>query len=147
MSDLSYFERTRIQMEHAVPLINDLKQVLGEQTVMEALEEVSKLRLDRTQIEAKADFSQMGEMTAMYAAGDALEYDIIASSDDHFDLDVRACRYAQMMEELGGRDFGHLLICSGDFASAKQLGMDLSRTKTRMQGADVCDFRYRSAKS
>ena len=147
MSELTYFERKRIQMEHAVPLINDLKQVLGEQVVMEALEEVSKLRLERTQPRAKADFSQMDSMTAMYAAGDALEYDIIASSDDHFDLDVRVCRYAQMMEELGGRDFGHLLICSEDFSSAKQLGMDLSRTKTRMQGADVCDFRYRRSKS
>jgi len=50
-----------------------------------------------------------------------------------------------MMEELGGRDFGHLLVCRGDFAAAKQIGMKLTRTQTKMQGAPFCDFRYRPA--
>jgi hypothetical protein len=146
MSELTYFEKIRIQMEYAVPLIKDLKEVLGEETVLGALEEASKLRLERTQMQGKTDFSQMNEMVAVYAEGGALKYDVIASSADHFDVDIHACRYAEMMEQLGGRDFGHLLICGGDYIAAKQMGMDLSRTKTRMQGADFCDFRYRSAK-
>ena len=145
MSELTFFDKTRIQMEYVVPLINELKEVLGEETVLDALDKVSKLRLERTDKKEEADFSQMNEMVEIYAAGCALEYDVIASSADLFDVDVHVCRYAEMMEQLGGRDFGHLLICSGDFISAKEMGMDLSRTKTRMQGADSCDFRYRPA--
>ena len=145
MSELTFFDKTRIQMEYVVPLINELKEVLGEETVLDALDKVSKLRLERTDKKEEADFSQMNEMVEIYAAGSALEYDVIASSADLFDVDVHVCRYAEMMEQLGGRDFGHLLICSGDFISAKEMGMDLSRTKTRMQGADSCDFRYRPA--
>lgn len=147
MKDLTYFDTRRIQMEYVVPLINDLKEVLGENTVIEALEKVSKLRVERSEQQQAIDFNQMNGMVEFYAAGDALEYEVIASSADQFDVDVHVCRYAEMMEELGGRDFGHLLICSGDFVSAKEMGLKLSRTKTVMQGAGVCDFRYRPEES
>ncbi len=143
MEDLTFFETRRIQMEYVVPLVNDLKEVLGEEAVLDALEKVSKLRLDRARKQQTIDFTQMGGMVEYYAAGDALEYEVIGSSADQFDLDVHVCRYAEMMEELGGRDFGHLLICSGDFVSAKEMGLDLSRSQTVMQGAGSCDFRYR----
>ena len=89
------------------------------------------------------DMEKMGDMVQVYAEGDALEYEIIASSADRFDMNVNNCRYAEMMQELGGRDFGHLLVCDADFISAKQLGLSLSRTQTCMQGATYCDFRYR----
>ena len=32
-----------------------------------------------------------------------------------------------------------------EYAAAARVGMTLSRTQTRMQGADYCDFRYRAA--
>ena len=51
-----------------------------------------------------------------------------------------------MMDELGGRSFGHLLLCGEDFAAAKQLGMTLERAQTRMQGHSHCDFRYRKGR-
>ena len=143
MEDLTFFETRRIQMEYVVPLINDLKEVLGDEAVLEALEKVSELRLERAEKQQTIDFAEMGGMVDYYAAGDALEYEVIASSADQFDVDVQVCRYAQMMEELGGRDFGHLLICSGDFVSAKEMGLELSRSKTVMQGAGMCDFRYK----
>ena len=39
MSELTYFERRKIQMEYAVPLIRDLQAILGEETILKALEE------------------------------------------------------------------------------------------------------------
>lgn len=87
----------------------------------------------------------MTDSTKMYAAGGAPDYEIIASSATQFDMDVHRCGYAELMDELGGRSFGHLLVCRGDFAAAKRIGMALTRTQTRMQGADFCDFRYRPA--
>ena len=143
MADLTNLERISIQMEAVVPIIRDLQALLGEEAVVEALEERLRRRLEATETKSAPDFSRMAEGTKFFAAGDALEYDIIASSDDTFDMDVKHCRYAEMMERLGARDIGHLLVCGGDFAAAKKIGMELTRTQTRMQGASHCDFRYR----
>ena len=43
MEDLTFFETRRIQMEYVVPLVNDLKEVLGEETVLEALGNKEKI--------------------------------------------------------------------------------------------------------
>ena len=44
---------------------------------------------------------------------------------------------------MGARDIGHLLICNRDYPAAAKIGMNLTRSQTRMQGAGFCDFRYR----
>ncbi len=139
--DLTNLERMRIQMEHAVPLIRDLQRSLGVEAVNDALAR----RAEPTAIApgSKADFQRMRAGTEHFAAGDALGYEIIASDNDSFDMNVTRCGYAQMMDELGARDIGHLLICNMDFPAAAKLGMELKRTQTQMQGAPFCDFRYR----
>ena len=108
-------------------------------------EEINQRRLDRTEQGHNPDFARMSAAVDVFAAGDALDYDLIASSSDRFDIDIRRCGYAEMMEELGGREFGHLLICAADFVDARKQGMDLQRTQTRMQGGSHCDFRYARA--
>ncbi len=79
----------------------------------------------------------------IYAHGGALDYEIIASDSDRFDVNITRCDYTRMMEDLGARDIGHLLICNLDYAVAARAGMDLTRSQTQMQGAAFCDFRYR----
>lgn len=145
MSELTHLERRRIQMEYAVPLVRDLAEILGTDVVKSALEERNRRMEERSRKDREPDFSRMAEGTKLFAAGNALEYEIIANTADSFDMDVHQCRYAEMMEELGGREFGHLLICNGDFAAASAIGMKLNRSQTRMQGAAYCDFRYRPA--
>lgn len=142
MPQLTNFERVKIQMEYVVPLIKDLQEMLGEDVVNAALAERLTRNLDAVDSSKTADFGRMAEGAEFFAAGGALDYEVIASDSDHFDMDVHHCRYAEMMDELGGRDFGHLLVCGGDFAAAKRIGMTLTRTQTRMQGAGHCDFRY-----
>ncbi|MEK9769810.1 MAG: L-2-amino-thiazoline-4-carboxylic acid hydrolase [Betaproteobacteria bacterium] len=147
MSELTYFERRKIQMEYAVPLIRDLQAILGEETILNALQERTRRQIESTPDGEKPDFSRMAEGTKVFAAGDALEYKVIAVDDAAFDMNVYQCLYAEMMESLGGRDIGHHLVCNGDFAAAKRIGMRLDRTQTRMQGANYCDFRYRPSAS
>tara|TARA_Y100000758_G_scaffold26554_1_gene17839 strand:+ start:2655 stop:3101 length:447 start_codon:yes stop_codon:yes gene_type:complete len=146
MTELTNFERVKIQMEYVVPLIKDLQALLGEDTINDALKR--RARESEVSIDSgkQPDFSRMTDGAKMFAEGGALEYDIIASGSDQFDMNVNACQYAEMMEELGGREFGHLLVCNRDFAAAKRIGMTLTRTQTRMEGADYCDFRYRPAR-
>ena len=146
MSDakqLTQFERRRVQMEYVVPLIRDLQRLLGETTVNEALAKRLELEPGEGAPGEKADFSLMETGTRQFAAGDALRYEILASDQDSFAMDVKQCAYARMMEELDARDIGHLLLCNNDFRAAAAIGMELARSETIMQGGARCDFRYR----
>jgi hypothetical protein len=60
----------------------------------------------------------------------------------HFD--VTRCRYAELYERLGMRELGFCLSCSRDeaFARAFNPRLTLRRTRTIMQGAPLCDFRF-----
>ncbi|GIT38911.1 MAG: hypothetical protein Ct9H300mP8_01070 [Gammaproteobacteria bacterium] len=115
MAELTNFERVKIQMEYVVPLIKDLQALLGEDTINDALKR--RARESEVSIDSgkQPDFSRMTDGAKMFAEGGALDYDIIASGDDHFDMDVKRCQYAEMMDELGGREFGHLLVCNRVF--------------------------------
>lgn len=146
MSAMTQFELREAQMRYAVPLIKDLQAILGEDVINDALKERLARKLEETTPAAEADMSRMAKGVEHFAAGEALQYEIIASDADHFAMDVTSCKYAQMMDELGGRAFGHLLLCGEDFAAAKQLGMTLERAQTRMQGHSHCDFRYRKGR-
>jgi len=79
-----------------------------------------------------------------FAAGNALDYDVIKRTPDAFEVNVTACRYAQFYQELGVPELGFLLVCSADFTMADGYDPDvrLTRTQTIMQGASHCDFRY-----
>lgn len=143
-SDLTTLERTRIQMEYAVPLVRDLQRLLGEEAVNEALgRRLEQLTEKVGRPGSEADFAGMEAGTARYARGGALDYEVIASDADRFNLNITRCGYMRMMEDLGARDIGHFLICDLDHPIAARAGMELTRTQTQMQGASFCDFRYR----
>jgi predicted ArsR family transcriptional regulator len=143
--DLTIHERVSIHMEYAVPLIRALQRILGEDVVNDALEE--RMRQDvaasREGPSVDADIGAFEAGIEQYAAGDALEYEVLASDDEHFDIDVTRCGYKDTMERMDALDIGHLLICNLDFAMAERAGLELTRTQTCMQGAAHCDFRYR----
>lgn len=141
---LTALERMQVQMEYAVPLIRDLQRILGADTVNQALaQRIGDQVKAQDAPGSKADFSRMRAGAELFAEGDALDYEIIASDNDSFDMNVTRCGYTAMMEQLDARDIGHLLICNMDYPAAAGLGMDLTRTQTQMQGAAYCDFRYR----
>jgi L-2-amino-thiazoline-4-carboxylic acid hydrolase len=83
-----------------------------------------------------------------FAAGDALDFEVIKQSPDAFQVNVTGCRYAEFYKELGAPELRFLLVCSSDFPMAEGFGPDikLARTQTIMQGADHCDFLYRRIK-
>jgi len=52
------------------------------------------------------------------------------------------CLHARMFRKEMAEDLGYAALCHPDFAVAKKKNLKLTRTKTLMQGDDVCDFRY-----
>ena len=143
-------EQARIQAQVLVPLVKALQAELGEERanaiVRKALGETYR-KLGEQWWEAQGA-RNLGETIAsafrMYAAGGALDYDVLKQSPDAFEMNVTGCRYAQFYKELGAPELGFLFVCSADFAVAEGFGADikLTRTQTIMQGASHCDFRY-----
>jgi L-2-amino-thiazoline-4-carboxylic acid hydrolase len=148
--DIPLIEQVKIQAQVLVPLVKALQAALGEERanaiVRKALGDLYRQYGEkwwRTQ-----GAQNLGEKIAaafeMFAAGDALEYEVVKQAPDAFDVNVTACRYAQFYHKIGVPELGFLLTCSADFAHAEGFGagLQLTRTQTIMQGASHCDFRY-----
>ena len=80
----------------------------------------------------------------MFAAGGALEYEVIKNAPEAFELSVTQCRYAEFYREIGAPELGFLLTCSGDadcfYAEDPGADVRLTVTQTIMQGASHRDF-------
>jgi hypothetical protein len=77
---------------------------------------------------------------------DALEIEMLEQSADRLSFNVVRCRYAEMYRALGMADLGATLSCQRDFSLVEGFSPDiqLTRTQTLMEGAPVCDFRFRN---
>jgi L-2-amino-thiazoline-4-carboxylic acid hydrolase len=148
--DVPIIEQARIQARVLVPLVNALQAELGEERanaiVRKALGDMYRglgERFWRAQ-GTRSLGEKIGSAFVRFADGDALDYQVVKSSDESFEVDVTGCRYAQFYKELGAPELGFLLVCGSDFPMAEGFGPDvkLTRTQTIMQGASHCDFRY-----
>jgi L-2-amino-thiazoline-4-carboxylic acid hydrolase len=144
-------EQVKIQAQVLVPLVRTLQAELGEERA-NALVRKSLGALYRQfgetwwrAQEANEIGEKLGTAFKNFAAGDALDYEVVKQTADTFELNVTGCRYAKFYQELGAPELGFLLTCSADFPFAEGFGSDvqLTRTQTIMQGADHCDFRYK----
>jgi hypothetical protein len=154
MPDIPLIERARIQAQVLVPLLKALQADLGEERanaiVRKALGDLYRQFGEEFWRSRKSQDvgDNMASAFKTFAAGNALDYDVIKRTPDAFEVNVTACRYARFYQELGVPELGFLLVCSADFTMADGYDPDvrLTRTQTIMQGASHCDFRYRRGK-
>jgi hypothetical protein len=148
--DIPLLEQVKIQARTLVPLVQTLRAELGEDRANELVrralgEHYRQLgeRWWRAQ-QARPLGDAMADSFAQFAAGGALDYEVVQQTPAAFDVNVTGCRYAQFFQQLGVPELGFLLVCSSDFALAEGYGgvVQLTRTRTIMQGASHCDFRY-----
>lgn len=148
--EIPVLERAKIQAQMLVPLVKALQAELGEERanaiVRKALGDMFRALGEKFwRAQGPGDLgANMGSAFEKFAAGDALDYDVIRASPDAFEANVTGCRYAQFYKELGVPELGFLLVCSLDFPMAEGFGPEITliRTQTIMQGASHCDFRY-----
>lgn len=148
--DIPLIEQVKIQAQVLIPLVKTLQAELGEERanaiVRKALGELYHKYGEkwwRTQ-GARNLGEKMASAFDMFAAGDALDYEVVKQAPDAFEVNVTGCRYAKFYNEIGAPELGFLLTCSADFRMTEGFGTDvqLTRTQTIMQGASHCDFRY-----
>jgi L-2-amino-thiazoline-4-carboxylic acid hydrolase len=148
--DIPLIEHVKIQAQVLVPLVKTLQEELGQERanaiVRKALGDL--YRKFGEEWWRKQGARDLGEKMASafhtFAAGDALDYEVVKQDPDAFEVNVTGCRYAKFYNEMGAPELGFLLICSSDFSMAEGYGTEvqLTRTQTIMQGASHCDFRY-----
>ncbi len=149
--DVPLIERIRIQAQVLVPLVKTLQAELGEERanalVRKALGKLyRKVGEEWWQSQAERGLGEkMASAFDNFAAGGALDYEVVKKAPDAFEVNVTGCRYAEFYDRIGAPELGFLLVCSSDFAMAEGFGapVRLTRTQTIMQGASHCDFRYR----
>src|SRR6185436_12180025 len=148
--DIPLIEQVKIQARMLVPLVKALQAELGEEranaVVRNALGDLYRKYGEKWwRAQGARSFEQkMAATFGMFAAGGALDFEVVKQAPDAFEVNVTGCRYARFYEEIGAPELGFLLTCSADFAHAQGFGSDveLTRTQTIMQGASHCDFRY-----
>jgi hypothetical protein len=74
----------------------------------------------------------------------AIQTEVLEQTRKKFTFNVFRCRYAEMYQHLGIPELGKMLSCDRDFAFIKGFNpnIQLCRTQTIMEGADICDFRF-----
>ena len=143
-------EQVKIQAQVLVPLVEALQAELGAERanaiVRKALGELYRKFGDEfwRGRESNDVGTNMASAFRGFAAGKALDYEVLRQAPDAFELNVTRCRYAEFYKALGVPELGFLLACGADFDLVKGYGSDvqLTRTQTIMQGATHCDFRY-----
>ncbi len=146
---LPYIERVKIQAEILMPLYRRLKTEIGPSRARELLKEAvdefaTGLGRSIARIEGAHSLDKLRNAVPMFTARDAIEIEPMEQSDTVMAFNVRRCRYAELFDELGDREFGRLMVCGIDPPMTAGIGPDLKleRTQTMMEGADHCDFRW-----
>ena len=123
--DIPLIEQVKIQAQVLVPLVKALQAELGEERanaiVRKALGNLYRRYGEkwwRTQ-GARDLGEKMASAFDMFAAGDALDYEVVKQAADTFEINVTQCRYAKFYHEIGAPELGFLLTCSADFPMAE----------------------------
>ncbi len=142
---LTPFERITQAVQAQIPLVRAMERELGRErahaVVREALDTAN-----RRAVSARGSLLDIPTLAAEFAGfgeGVRYEFETTEKTDTVLRNRVTHCDYAEFMEQIGARDLGTLLICDSDYAMADELGLELTRTKTCMNGDGECDFCYR----
>jgi len=141
--------RREVEARILAPMLDAMGEAFGRERVVQVMRDTIT-RIARKQGSELA--GHMGGITLQHFAeslkhwtrDDALEIDVVEQTEEVFSFNVTRCRYAELYEKLGIRELGTALSCARDYALIEGFnpGVTLKRTRTIMEGAPHCDFRY-----
>ena len=147
---ITHLKRREVQAPIVSSLINAFADKIGYNGAIEITKEVvredailsGKTLAEEYSGNSIAELSKI--VKEVWAEDDAFEIKIIKETDKELFFDISYCGYAQIYEKLGVKSLGCTLSCIRDFYFLEGFNpkITLKRTKTIMEGADCCDFRY-----
>jgi hypothetical protein len=147
---ITHLQRRKIEGRVLIPFIEACQERFGEAATRDLiLTTVGRLAVRDGEQWAQhfgdglAALQRVAE--GVWAAGGAMDVDIVQRTEDRLDFNVTRCGYAAFYQELGLADIGALVHCSRDHAMAAAFdpSVELVRTGTIMEGKSCCDFRFR----
>jgi L-2-amino-thiazoline-4-carboxylic acid hydrolase-like protein len=149
---LSLLDKTRIQAQVLVPVLQALRAELGKERA-EAIVKQALRGWSKQLFAAVGDGVEGGlrrKWAAMHTAlGEITEPEVTVEMRRHdrgaLEFDITHCRFAEFFRALDEPELGALLICETDFdiVAAGGSEVSLARDQTLMQGAPSCTFRYK----
>lgn len=145
---VTHLQCREIQAPLVAALIKGYSEKIGKEQAIAIAEEIiinDAIEAGKTMAE-KFSGNSLHELRhvveQVWSAGGIMKIENLEESDTALRFDVSYCGYAQMYEELGLKEFGYLLSCCRDFAFLEGFNreIELTRTKTVMQGDGSCDF-------
>ena len=147
--DINRIDKRAIEALAIAPVIREVSQRIGRDEALAILQEVNQQEafqrgrriaeeMERTGIEELVD------EVAGWGRGGIWEMEILEQTPTTYFFNVTRCPYYEKYRELGLEEFGVGFSCCRDepFARGFNPQLRLERTKTIMEGADHCDFRY-----
>ena len=147
---ISHLARREAQAPLVSSLIDAYAKRFGKEEALEVAREVIRADAARSGRELAERFGGSSLETLLdvvrevWAEDGTMEVADVRLSDRALAFDVTRCGYAAMYRRLGLQELGGLMSCDRDFPFQDGFNPDirLTRTKTIMEGADCCDFRY-----
>lgn len=151
MNQMPILERRRIEALVLKNVYEVLRERSGEEEAQAAIgEAVTRSAIEQgrnfaEELGRTPDLQDFADILPLWTKDNALEIEVLSQGNDHFDFNVKRCRYSEMYRDMGLGHIGHLLSCNrdGDFCIGYNPEMKLERTQTIMKGASHCDFRYK----
>ena len=149
MKNISRLEKRAIEASAIAPVIRELSKILGEKEARALLRNINQ----REAFERGRNVVQhtqgnsieiLAKDVATWGEDGVWEMDVLEQTPTTYFFNVTRCPYYEKYRELRLGEFGVEFSCCRDepFARGLNPGLKLERTKTIMQGGDICDFRY-----
>ena len=148
--NMSLLKRREIESQIAAALIKGYAGEIGrERAIQIAADVIQNLAREAgTKMAGLRGGNGISELAAtvreIWSEDQALEVEILEESDTKLYFNVTRCRFAETYEKLGLKDYGYCFSCNRDGAFIQGFNpqIKLKRTKTIMEGASHCDFRF-----
>lgn len=130
-------------------MIGAVSQRIGKEETLEIFKEVNQQEAFQRGKNIMGGQEQNGieelvNEVASWGDGGIWEMEVLEKTSTKYFFNVLRCPYYEKYRELGLDEFGVALSCCRDesFARGFNHKLRLVRTKTIMEGANYCDFRY-----
>ena len=146
---LNRIEKRAIEALAIAPVIRKVSKKIGKEEALAILQEVNQKEAfqrgrEMMGITGKNGIEELVDEVASWGEGGVWEMDVLEQTATTYFFNVTRCPYYEKYRELGLEEFGVGFSCCRDepFARGFNPQIELVRTKTIMEGADHCDFRY-----
>ena len=121
-------ERTKIQAQVLVPVLNAFRAELGAERAnriaWKALGEWRRQAIREAPMPSDAPTERFRARNSAMATliGDAVDVEMLKDEPESIEFNITGCRFAQFFRELGEPEIGFALTCSWDDTVAEEIG-------------------------